>query len=83
VPTGSTNAYEQLSVMGTMKSNGFTPIAMAISPAIGNIMVAVAELLANSVKKAVNIDMKIIVPLIVPAPILESRSPIKCDNPDS
>ena len=82
VPTGRMKAKEQESVMGTRKSNGWTPSVLANPPATGSRMVAVAELLANSVKKAVIIEQMTMIPKVDSTRNSERKSPIIRERPD-
>ena len=67
VATGSINAHDAATVAGTIKKNGCSPMAIAVAPKMGRIMVAIAVFEMTSVKKMVaETTMKMITIIGIP-----------------
>ena len=82
VATGNMKAYEQVTVAGSISSNGFTFMVMAISERIGSRTLAVAVLEATSVIVAVMMQTMSMIANGGRTLSPDSWAPINAERPD-
>ena len=82
VATGNMKAYEQVTVAGSISSNGFTFMVMAISERIGSRILTTAVLEATSVIVAVMMQTMSMIANGGRTLSPDSWAPIKVDRPE-